>query len=435
MNTARVIQSYGHETLKHKGLRMGDQISLSPAQGRKRNYTLTYRRYLIESTDLFNAEKDGSHLLLPRLGQEEFQCELLLCSSFCSKSDEDARYLLRSLNGVPFRVNGILSFEAFIEREDRIDLGFNRFFALAPELQKEEEEHPILSQSSLIESDLNILIEGETGTGKTRLAKLIHEKSKRSGAFVHLNLSSFSSTLLESELFGHVKGAFTGAYNNKKGALALADGGTLFLDEIDSLPLEIQTKLLLFLDDYKVKPVGSEQSYETSPRLIFASGRSLLELVKEKKMRKDFYYRLSSGHQAKLLPLRQHVNLIESLCHQFEHEHSVSLTPQLLKYYKELSWPGNARQLLGHLHKKKVLSKNGHLYFDEHDEELREESTPHKMSEEKVIPLEKFKRDYVRKIYNMNERRMKKTAVLLQISQGTLRGILKENQRATMEVK
>ena len=198
MNTARVIQAYGHETLKHKGLRMGDQISLSPAQGRKRNYTLAYRRYLIESTDHFNAEKDGSHLLLPRLGQEEFQCELLLCSSFCSKNDEDSRYLLRSLNGVPFRVNGILSFEAFIEREDRVDLGFNRFFASAPELHTEEDEHELLSQNSLIESDLNILIEGETGTGKTRLAKLIHEKSKRQGAFVHLNLSSFSPTLLES---------------------------------------------------------------------------------------------------------------------------------------------------------------------------------------------------------------------------------------------
>lgn len=436
MNTARIIQNFGYETLEQKGLRLGDQLSIGPAQGRKKTLRLNFRRYTIKSASIFACEQNGSSILLPQLGSDEFHYELELCSTQRSKQDEHARFLLRSVTGIPFRLNGLFCFEAFLEREDKIDLGFNRLVMSAYEAPPQAPSHELLSNSSLIESNLNILIEGETGTGKTFLAKQIHEHSKRRGSFVHLNLSSFSPSLLESELFGHVKGAFTGAMTNKKGALAQADEGTLFLDEVDSLPWEIQTKLLLFLDDQIVKPVGSEQGIKTSPRLIFASGRSLSELVKEKKMRKDFFYRLSSGHSLKLPPLRENPSFIEELCRQFELKHSVSLSPVLLKYYRELSWPGNARQLLGHLSKKKVLSKTGHLLFDEHDEELREEKAKPQALEENIIPLEKLKRDYVRKVYNLNERRMKKTAVLLQISQGTLRGILKENnQSATMALK
>ncbi len=437
MNTARMIQSFGHETLNQKGLRLGDELSLSPAQGRKKTLRLNYGRYILKTAEIFDCEKVGSTITLPQLSGDEFHCELFLCSPCKSKQDDQARFLLRSLNGVPFRLNGILCFEAFIEREDRFDLGYNRFQTFMPSGSLQGSDSLLQGHNSLIQSSLNILIEGETGTGKTRLARLIHEQSERKGKFVHLNISSFASGLLESELFGHVKGAFTGALSNKKGALAQADGGTLFLDEIDSLPWDIQTKLLLFLDDQKIKAVGSEQLIQTNTRLIFASGRSLKELVQEKKMRKDFFFRLSSGHSFQLAPLRENIKMIKELCQQFEREEHVSLSPQLIPFYQELPWPGNIRQLLGHLMKKKVLSRSGHLLFDEEDQNLRSENKgQNSLEENNIIPLERFKNDYVKRVYNMNERRLKKTATLLQISAGTLRGILREKDHmATMELK
>lgn len=438
MNTTdRLIGSFGYEILEQNGLRLGDELSLSPAQGRKKTFRLNYARYLLQTAPIFDCEKNGSTITVPQLGNSDFCCELILCNTNHSKQDKHARYLLRTLNGIPFRLNGILCFEAFLEREDRFDLGHNRFQTLLPTSPTNNNDIILQSKTALIKSSLNVLIEGETGTGKTRLASLIHDQSNRKGKFVHINISALAPGLLESELFGHIKGAFTGAVCNKKGALAQADGGTLFIDEIDSLPWDIQTKLLLFLDDKKIKPVGSEQTIQTDTRLIFASGRSLKELVQEKKMRKDFFYRLSSGHYLALPPLRENKEFIQELCQQFEVREHVSITPQLISFYKELQWPGNVRQLLGHLTKKKILSKSGHLSFDDEDQNLAEENKYiHHAEDPQIIPLERYKKDYVRKVYNMNERRLKKTATLLQISAGTLRGILREKDHmAMMELK
>src|SRR5690606_12983163 len=134
--------------------------------------------------------------------------------------------------------------------------------------QENSELLELNSSKKIIQSNLPILIEGETGTGKTTLAKSIHQMSERSGEFVHVNLSAFSENLMESELFGHLKGAFTGAYNDKKGAIERANNGTLFLDEIDSTSIAVQTKLLLFLDNYKLSPVGSGVMKKINCRIL-----------------------------------------------------------------------------------------------------------------------------------------------------------------------
>jgi len=434
MGAERIIHSFGHDILLKKGLRLGDELKIAPSQGRTRPLKLTFSKYIFKTAKIDDYEKKEQTIFLPELGPDRFHCELILCFAQNKKKDSNRRFLFRSLNSIPFRLNGILCFEAFLERDDRIDLGYNRIQTLIATKDSLYDTSNILQiNNALIKSSINILIEGETGTGKSRLARLIHEESERHGKFIQLNISSLAPSLIESELFGHVKGAFTGALNSKKGALTLADGGTLFLDEIDSLPWDIQTKLLVYLDDQMIKAVGSEHSFKTNIRLIFASGRQLKELVQQKIMRQDFYFRISSGQTFYLPPIRNNPEFIKELCHQFEYKEQVSLSPKLIDFYKDLSWPGNIRQLLGHLQKKKIVSKTGHLLFDEHDELMKEFAKEKARSSfvlenNNMISLEKLKKDYINHVYNLNDRRLKNTADILQISSGTLRGFLKENR-------
>ena len=203
-----------------------------------------------------------------------------------------------------------------------------------------------------LSSMTNIILEGETGTGKTHLAKLIHKMSGGEGRLVHLNLAACSPNLIESELFGHVKGAFTGAIYNHIGAFEMAHRGTLFLDEIDSLPWEIQTKLLIVLESMEIRPVGAEFVRKIDMRIIFASSRPLVELVENKILREDLYYRINRGLHKKLPSLRESPHLLEKVVLDFLQKYNLNCCPRLLDYYKTLNWPGNIRQLLGHLEKK-----------------------------------------------------------------------------------
>jgi DNA-binding NtrC family response regulator len=259
-------------------------------------------------------------------------------------------------------------------------------------------EDEYIQDQSVVESDMKILITGESGTGKTRLAKKIHSQSKRSGQFIGINLSAYNPSLIESELFGHKKGAFTGAVSDKCGAFKLANWGTLFLDEIDSLPIELQTKLLGFLDDKTFRAVGDTREEKINARLIFASGRPLESLVEKGLFRKDFYYRLKTGHGIELKPLRDDVSLIDRVLDQFCLENNITLTYRLREFYLSLSWPGNLRELYGHLEKKRILTKGRKFDFDLCDEELITKSTDLYSFEKEIQSLEDTKREYVSKI-------------------------------------
>ena len=323
-----------------------------------------------------------------------------------------------------FKLNGSLCFEAFLERGDVVTIDNNRLvFGAITEASGEEEF--LVGNEKIVQSSINVLLEGETGTGKSRLAKLIHEQSGRSGRFVHINLSSFSEGLIESELFGHVKGAFTGAVGNKEGAFLEANRGTLFLDEIDSLPHSIQTKLLLFLDSKEIRPVGAASTTKVDVRLIFAAGKSLQHLVQKEKMRQDFYYRLSSGVVYKLPPLRERPGLIDSICQKLSVEDGIHIAPSLISFYKEVRWPGNVRQLIGHLNKKMVSAVGNKLVFDKEDELLLIEN---RMSQdtvkEEIISLEELKRKYAYKIYKYFDHDLRKSSQILGITQTTLRKLV-----------
>ena len=271
-------------------------------------------------------------------------------------------------------------------------------------------------------------LQGETGTGKSELARKIHRESGRGGNFVQINLSSFSEGLIESELFGHVKGAFTGAVSPKRGAIIEANRGTLFLDEIDSLPISIQTKLLLFLDSKKIRAVGSHTEEKVDARLIFASGRNLRELTGERMMRRDFYYRISSGVTLTLKPLRNDKEKIKDICDHFFQKEGLSIPGKLMEFYLGYHWPGNIRQLLGHLNKKKVMCHKYKWDFDHLDEELIGDALSLIQEHKQFCTIEELKQSYAYKVYLSFDRSVKDAAKMLNITPNTLRALLKKRK-------
>ncbi len=194
-------------------------------------------------------------------------------------------------------------------------------------------------------TSLSIYLEGETGTGKEVLAHLIHAWSDRkTGPFVPLNCGALPLALAESELFGHVKGAFTGALHQRPGALLQAHGGTLFLDEIGDLPIDIQVKLLRFLENGEIRPIGADRSSRVDVRLVCATHKPLKKLVEEGRFRRDLYFRIASICQ--ILPtLRSRVEDIELLARRFATDLERTLSYRALLRLQAHVWPGNVREL------------------------------------------------------------------------------------------
>ncbi len=210
-------------------------------------------------------------------------------------------------------------------------------------------------------SDSTVLLMGETGTGKGLVAQAIHDMSRKSRKkFIHVNCAALPEMILESELFGHVKGSFTGAISDKKGLLAEADGGTIFLDEIGKAPLPIQGKLLQFLDTRKVRPVGSNEMLEVDVRLIFASKVDLLQLCSEGKMLEDFYYRIND-FPLTIPPLRERRGDIPLLANHYLRSSCSAMDKKIIgfsddaiEFLKGCEWPGNVREL-GKIIKRAVI--------------------------------------------------------------------------------
>ena len=213
-----------------------------------------------------------------------------------------------------------------------------------------------------------VLITGETGTGKEKVAQTLHHLSpRRDKPFIKVNCSALPANLIESELFGHVKGAFTGAGAARKGRFELADGGTLFLDEIGDLPLELQPKLLRALQEKEIDPLGSEKPRKVDVRVIAATNSDLHKAVDEGRFREDLYYRLSV-FPLHLPPLRQRPRDIEALARLFleriakEHRRPApALTEPAMERLRAYGWPGNARELQNVLERAVILSTGPEL--------------------------------------------------------------------------
>jgi serine/threonine-protein kinase PknK len=208
-------------------------------------------------------------------------------------------------------------------------------------------------------SDVPVLVEGESGTGKELVARAMHENGPRQKrAFVSENCGAVPEPLLESTLFGHVKGAFTGASHSRPGLFEIADGGTLFLDEIGEMPLTMQTKLLRVLQDGEVRAVGGERSRKVDVRLIAATHRDIEAMVAAKTFREDLFYRLNVI-RVRVPPLRERPEDIPLIVHHLIAKHAPGKKPKVSRAAMErlmaFPWPGNVRQLENEVRRALVL--------------------------------------------------------------------------------
>ena len=254
------------------------------------------------------------------------------------------------------------------------------------------ESHSIKELKNLITrvgpSDATVLIQGESGTGKELVALGIHKASARSeGRFVPVNCGAIPAELMESEFFGHVKGAFTGAIANKVGLIQEAHGGTLFLDEIADLAPMLQVKLLRFIQEKMIKPVGDNKTHEVDVRIIAACNTDLQKEVNEGRMREDLFYRLNVI-QISVPPLRQRLGDIELLANYFINFYNVKLGRKINKVsddglllLKEYEWPGNIRELENSIERAIILAKNDALELTADDFKHMKASTHKKKSD------------------------------------------------------
>lgn len=227
------------------------------------------------------------------------------------------------------------------------DFSSEELIGYSPKMQKVFDMIPLMAHT-----DASVLITGETGTGKDKIAEIIHQKSERSRfPFIKVNCGALPIDLLESELFGHVKGAFTGASRNKQGMFKLADRGTLFLTEVGDMPLPLQVKLLSVLDDRRFMPVGGERPIDVDVRIIAATHRPLRTQVKKNQFREDLFYRLNVLH-VHLPPLRERESDMRYLLDHFLEKFTralgktiVGFTPAAMQFLLDYRYPGNIREL------------------------------------------------------------------------------------------
>ena len=287
---------------------------------------------------------------------------------------DDLGLLRRSLERERRESRGRTEAAKFAEDERRL-AGFDAIVGNSAALRRTIEQGIRVAQHR----DVTVLVGGETGTGKELLARALHYHSPRAAApFVEINCAAIPANLLESELFGHEKGAFTGAVGVKPGLMELAHGGTVFLDEIGNLPLELQPKLLRALEGNEIRRVGGQQTRKVDIRIIGATHVDLKAAVARGEFREDLYYRLNVV-QLVLPPLRDRGEDVELLARTFVSRlarqyglQEPELTPEVVSALKARQWPGNVRELRNAIERALVLSPPGTLEAAE----LNEHSPP-----------------------------------------------------------
>jgi len=236
--------------------------------------------------------------------------------------------------------------------------------AASPIFRSASMQQVVRTVERIAPSDATVLITGESGTGKEVISDLVHALSTRSkGRLLKINCAAIPRELIESELFGSVKGAFTGAHADRDGYFRQADGGTLFLDEISEMPIDVQSKLLRVLQDQEVRPVGSKNSYKTNCRIIAATNRKPEDAIRDGKLREDLFYRISAL-SVHLPPLRERRDDIMPLANAFLKRFAAQASrdvrgfkPDAIERLTAFDWPGNIRQLQNEVQRAVLLSE------------------------------------------------------------------------------
>jgi formate hydrogenlyase transcriptional activator len=287
-------------------------------------------------------------------------------------NSEDIEFLMRVAGQVAMAIENALAYREIAELKDR--LAQEKLY-LEGEIRSEADFEGIIGQSSalrhvlqLVEtvaaSDSTVLLLGETGTGKELIARALHDRSRRKDrTLIKLNCAAIPTGLLESELFGHERGAFTGAITQKTGRLELADQGTLFLDEVGDIPLEVQPKLLRALQEREFERLGSTRTKKVDVRMVAATNRDLQQMVAEKQFRSDLYYRLNVI-PIRIPPLRERPEDIPLLVRYFAQKYArrtqksiKSISAASMRNLARWHWPGNVRELENLVERAVVLSR------------------------------------------------------------------------------
>jgi len=279
-------------------------------------------------------------------------------------------------------------------------------------------------------SDANILVLGESGTGKELIAAALHNHSLRRGRpFVSLNCAALTDTLLESQLFGHLRGAFTGAVSNQKGLLEEADGGTLFLDEIGDVSPAVQAKLLRVIQERDFIPVGSTKAKKVDVRFVAATNKDLQREVLEGRFREDLYYRLNVI-TINLPPLRDRPEDIAPLAHHFLRRFAArmgkevrAIAPEALAVLQSYTWPGNVRELENVMERAVILTAGSAITAGVIPLGMGEKLQPAQQDRGgrlQMVPLEEMERQHIEAVLKGNNFNKSRTADVLRISRRTL---------------
>lgn len=302
---------------------------------------------------------------------------------------------------------------------------FDNFIAHSEKMQK------ILSIAVRVaSSDATVLITGESGTGKEMLANIIHQASPRAkGPFVPVNLAALPETLIEAELFGAEKGAYTGAVASRAGKFEIAEGGTIFLDEIGEIPPSVQVKLLRVLQTKEFQRIGSTRTVKVDVRIIAATNRDLKELVKKGQFREDLYYRLNVI-QLELPPLRERKEEIPFLIDHFikkyaerEKKEIRGVTAEALDLLMKYDYPGNIRELENIIERAVVLSRSNYITVEDLPLHLAKPSSETELIKKLPLPerLKQIERQIILEALERNQFNQLQTAKELGISESTLR--------------
>lgn len=349
------------------------------------------------------------------------------------------------LDEITIKVNNLLARQELVEENRRLKrelegrFGFQSVVGNSPALCAVLEKVELLAR----DPDISILLAGESGTGKELVARAIHYNSPRASArFVAINCGALPEDLIESELFGHVKGAFTGAVSQKKGLFEVAHRGTLFLDEISAMPVKTQVKLLRALEEREIRQLGGTTQIPVDLRIISASNQNLDEMVEERSFREDLYYRLAGAHVS-LPSLRERTGDMPLLVNHFlqrfnrEKNKTVTLDPEAMKLLETYHWPGNVRELAHLLELLVVTSPSNTISVQDLPQKIRsagadairmsleDPDDDFKAAGNRIIAV--FEREFIRRQLEKHHWNISRTADAIGLSRSTLHAKMKEH--------